>query len=41
MSADVTTEATQYLTFSLGEEDFTLEIARGMERLKYSKFSVT
>ena len=36
MSTDVITEATQYLTFSLGEEDFALEIARVREVLDYT-----
>jgi purine-binding chemotaxis protein CheW len=39
MSADVTTQATQYLTFSLGEEDFALEIAKVREVLDYTNIT--
>lgn len=39
MSADIITEATQYLTFSLGEEDFALEIARVREVLDYTNIT--
>lgn len=39
MSADVITEATQYLTFSLGEEDFALEIAKVREVLDYTNIT--
>ena len=39
MSADVITEATQYLTFSLGEEDFGLEIAKVREVLDYTNIT--
>ncbi len=36
MNPGETTEATQYLTFTLGEEDFALEIARVREVLDYT-----
>lgn len=39
MSADIITEATQYLTFSLGKEDFALEIARVREVLDYTNIT--
>ena len=39
MSAGVITEATQYLTFSLGKEDFALEIAKVHEVLDYTNIT--
>ena len=39
MIADVITEATQYLTFSLGEENFALEIARVHEVMDYTNIT--